>query len=665
MKIPSFLRDQRDRTQIYSLIVLAAVAIVFWSVRSASFLSWDDPILVSENPHYIQPDSSLFFFWKSPYLNLYMPMTYTLWGLLAKFGYTTNAAGAIALDASVFHSVSLLLHAVNCLFVFALLKTLLSAPLAAPSEHDNPTDDFARDSAALAGTLLFAVHPLQVESAAWVSELKGVLAAFFCLAALILFCRFLRETSTETSTETSKRAFKIWLGATVCFGAALLSKPSVVGLPLIAALLSIGLWGRDVKATARALWPWLGMSLALALAMTRIQDASGVVAPVAPAMRFVVASDAVAFYASKLLFPVDLTINYGRTPAWLGAQNWTFAMLLVPVALAFLVWRFRKQRPFVVSLGWVVAALLPNLGFVPFLYQFYSTVADRYFYLALVGPSFLLAFALLMMGRKSPRRIVPLWAPTALVLVGLGFLAQRQASLWGRDETILAHAISTNPRDFGALENMGSLLAARGQHDSALALYGRALAAQPNRSRAHVGMASVYRQRKQTENAIRSYKLALKHEPDMTNARMGLATLLLAQNRNREALEELTEVLKRNPAHLEANIYAGRTMLKQGDLARAEKYARAATKTGDLNAIAHVLMGEIHLKKSDKNAALQEYGRALELDPYSTSTRVKVAGLMADAGLRFQAIGVVQEGLQRAPDDAELRRELARLNGLK
>ena len=655
---------------MYSLFVLAVIVVVFWSLRSAAFLRWDDGQLVYENPFYVLPHaSSLFYFWQRPYLNLYMPVTYTLWGIVANLTMTRNEAGDIGLDPTVFHSVSLLFHAANALLVFALLRRLLRAPFifGATDEPAAGTDEILKDSAALVGTLLFALHPLQVETAAWISELKGVLAAFFCLAALVLFCRFLNETKPREGgvQKSCSRTRIIWLGGTLCFTAALLSKPSVVGLPLIALALAYFLWKRSIRACIQVLWPWFAMAAVMALAMTRIQPAGLSLQQTPTGLRFLVASDALNFYLRKLVFPVDLTINYSRTPSWLGQQPWAFATLLVPLILGVIMWRAWQNRPLIVAFVWVFVALLPNLGFVSFLYQAYSTVADRYFYFAMVGPSLLLSATLVTISYRRPRLgSAPAWILCAVALCGLGFLSRRQAGMWRDDRTLYTYALGVNPRDWGSLTNLGNVYSEENEYDAAMKVFGESTVYRPNNSAAYFGMAIIERRRKHFDKALHSYALALDYDPTMTDARLDLSTLLASRGNNKEALRQLAVVIRGQEKKALANVYAGQILLKQGDLPDAEKYARQAIEADDEFALAHLLLGVIYLQRNDKRTAMREYGRALELDPGSAQARIHVSLLLLDAGLRPQALQNLKEGIQIAPDDVALNRELKRVEGL-
>src|SRR5213595_393313 len=242
------------------------------------FLFWDDRAFIAENPLIAHPSAaSLLALWTTPLHDLYAPLTYTLWGLLAAvFGPKPWA----------FHLTNVALHTLNAALVFAVLRRLV-------------TEDDGR--AALAGALLFAVHPLQTEAVAWASETKDLLSALFALAAIRAYLLF-RERGDR----------RVYVAASIAFACALLAKPSAVATPAIVLVLERTLRRRSWGDSLGWLGPWFLGAAAFAAASAIIQPASDVLPWVPPLwLRPAVALDTLGFYVRKLVFPLDLVPDYG------------------------------------------------------------------------------------------------------------------------------------------------------------------------------------------------------------------------------------------------------------------------------------------------------------------------------------------------------------------
>ena len=338
----------RTVSRLLPLLVLALTFAAFSEVGGFGFVSWDDELHVTENPwlHPVTP-AHVWHFWRMSYQGLYIPLSYTVYALLALLARDPTTQ---ALNPHVFHVANLILHLANVLLVFALLKQ--SVP---------------NIWAASAGALLFGVHPLQGESVAWVSELRGLLSGMFALLALGQYLEF-----------AESRAWGCFAVATAAFGLALLAKPSAVAVPLLALALTIWGLGLPWKRCVPPLALWAAMALGCVLANRTVQSVS-------PQLflplwqRFFVAGDALAFYLAHLAWPARLGIDYGRSPFVVLAHPWGYWTWLVPALLGACLWAGRRRWPLLLTSGALfLLALLPTLGLVPFAFQLASTVADRY-----------------------------------------------------------------------------------------------------------------------------------------------------------------------------------------------------------------------------------------------------------------------------------------------
>jgi len=298
--------------------------------------------------------------------------------------------------------------------------------------------------AALGGALLFALHPLQAESVAWVTEARGLLAALFGILALWLYLVFVQQAPEV------RRPWP-YMVATVCFLLAILSKPSAAAVPLMAGIIAVGLLRRSWKRSVLELVPWLAVVGMVAVATKTQQGQEYLTFEIPWASRPWVAVDAVGFYVQKLVFPSGLAIDYQRNPQWV-IENGGFLLAGLAVVLLVLAALLPQRRMWLVAIGLFIAGALPTLGLVSFSFQSHSTVADRFVYLAMLGPSLAVAYLLSMCSRRIA---VVISVP---VLGLLGYLAHEQSLLWRNDEVLLRHALEVSPSSILALNNLGVFL---------------------------------------------------------------------------------------------------------------------------------------------------------------------------------------------------------------
>ena len=375
------------------LLIFAAAVITFAPICSHPFLSWDDDHTIENNP--LLQDPSLghaLHYWCEPFMDLYVPVTYTLWSALA--GISTFVTHG-QLDPRLFHAASVLLHATNAALVFWLLRRLLNAPWPAA-----------------AGAMLFALHPVQVETVAWTSGMKDLLCATFTLLAVTQYL-----LSLDSQKKPRRRRVHYALGlAAMLLG--MLSKPTAMVTPLLIVTIDLLMLRRPWQAVIRSAWPFFLLATPC-MAWTKFFQPQETLNAGPLWRRPLVAADAIAFYFYKILFPLRLTYDYGRNPAAVWKNGWIWWTWLVPATAAAGLWYFRQRvRPLVAASLLLVAGVAPVLGLIPFDYQLVSTVADHYLYIAMLGPALAAAWAVTLM---KPRIAI-----SASVLV-LGLLAVRTA----------------------------------------------------------------------------------------------------------------------------------------------------------------------------------------------------------------------------------------------
>jgi tetratricopeptide (TPR) repeat protein len=616
------------RPWLLALLLAVATFAAYQPTWRAGFI-WDDDDHLTANPAMTAPHG-LRMIWSSLAVSRYYPLTLTsfwiqrrLWGL----------------NPLPYHLVNVALHAANGVLVFFLLRRL-------------------RVRAAWLAAMLWTLHPVNVESVAWITELKNTQSGLFFFLAVWCFFQF----------EAGAR--RQWYGlALLCGLAALLSKPSTVVLPL-ALLLCVwwerGSWRRaDILRIAPFFILALGMS-ALTVVEQRgpIQRAGTAKWNLGLAERLVLAGKAVSFYASKALWPSRLTFVYPRWTLDAGSfWNW-----LPPVGLAIggvLLWAWRRQpwaRAGLFGCGFFVLALLPVLGFFDVFYFRYSYVADHFQYLACLGLISLAATTGATIGQRAGQRGRD-WATLAAViaLLILGVSTWRQARIYQNMETLWADTLTKNPQCWMAHNNLGLALASSGRVTEATEHYEQALRLKPDSAEAHnnLGLALVSLGRMQ--EAIGHYEQALRINPSFTEAHNDLGVALKDQGNVPEAMAHYEEALRLNPDYPEAHNNLGVVLKDQGKLTEAMTHYEQALRIKPDYADAHNNLGVALARLGRMQEAAGHWEQALRIKPEDAQVHYNLGVALAQLGRTQEAIGQYQQALRIKPNFTQAQKALAQL----
>src|SRR5881398_2603784 len=446
--IPRLITSKRGRAWFFALILVVVTLLTYQPAWNGGFI-WDDDEYVVNNELLTAPDGlrRIWFSLDSP--SQYFPLVYTsfriehaLWGL--------NPVG--------YHWVNLLLHIVNALLVWRVLMAL-KVP-----------------GAWLAGAI-FALHPVQVESVAWITERKNVLMGFFFLLTLLAWIAFVDERT--------KRPWRFYWLALILYMLALSAKTTACTLP--AALLLI-LWLQKKPINAERILqiaPFFLLGLGIGLVTVwwerYHQGTRMAVLALGPVERILVASRAVWFYLGKLIWPSNLTFIY---PRWtiVSTHSLAYAWLLAGAGLCAVIYFVRRYvgRGVEVAAAFFVATLSPVLGFI-MLYTFrYTFVADHYQYLACIGPIALASAALINLADAFERSRTLILSAVLCVVAVLAALTWRQAAMYGDIETLWRTTLARNPECWMAHTNLGIVLLQKGQLNDGIAHYRAALQIQPD-----------------------------------------------------------------------------------------------------------------------------------------------------------------------------------------
>jgi len=422
------------RTDGLSAALLGLIAfLVFCPVLGHRFLeSWDDSTAILLNRDYNPPHlRHLVHYWTQPPESdlFYVPITYSLWGLLALVSRGSAPAG-LPFNPAFFYAANLLSHVMSSILVYLILRRLV------PSRP-----------AAWIAAAFFALHPIQVEAIANAWTVYTPLSAMFGFFAVWQYLIFSERKvhRNRASVPGWRRSPRIHYAAgTFGFALALLTKPTIVTIPLMVAAIELGLRGRKVRDVALPLGIWLAMAFVIFLVNHHATAVAYIFVP-EPLFRTMVPLDAIAFYLGKILVPVHLVMDYGRTPYSIAGHSHLQFTCILAIALLGASWMLRRRWPWILTgLGVFVFGLIPTIGILPFTFQYFSTVADRYVYVAMLGPALVLAFWLT---KFSMNLVLPAALAILAILAGMSVAQLRH---WQDDWQVAAYTLKVNPRSNAA-----------------------------------------------------------------------------------------------------------------------------------------------------------------------------------------------------------------------
>ena len=500
-----------------ALVVLTAVTLAtFWPVVTFRFLLWDDDEVVYANPNFNPPTAEgILYYWKHPAWNLYMPVTMTAWGALAMVSYvpTPDEQGA-HVSAALFHACNLVLHLLASGAAFLLLREL-----------------FGRPWAACAGALVFAVHPIQVESVAWVGGMNNDLCGLFALLALWQYVLY------------AKGARHRWLHYAAGAAAlllAMLSKPMAVGVPLMAFVLDLAILRRPIGRAVRDAGIWMLLVVPCLWWTQHIQTGS-VAPPTTVWKRPLIAADALLFYLRQVFVPARLGFDYGRSPDWVLAhgRGWISLGVLTNLAIIFF-FAARKAPALLAGAGLIAAGLLPVLGLVPFDFQIYSTVADHYAYLAMLGP----ALAVTWVTAAAPGRIAGVCVGLFIALLAARSFAQTRT--WRDNFALFEHGLKVNPNSWAARIDLGAAYLQGRRPAEAVPHFVEAAKLKPKDAQLHRNLGVAYGQLNRMDESVREFREAVLLDPSDDKARRFLRDAV-AYRRQLRAASTATSPPTRGP----------------------------------------------------------------------------------------------------------------------
>jgi tetratricopeptide (TPR) repeat protein len=630
-----------------SCFLMAATVAVYVQAVGFEFVSFDDGQYVTAN-HYVKQGftlSSLKWAFAGVHSANWHPLT-TLTHILDWSVFGSRAGGH--------HLVSVLLHAASSVVLFLALRRLTGATW--------------RSGVVAA---LFCLHPLHVESVAWVSERKDVLSGLFFGLTLWAYAAY-----AQAPVSWVKYLFVVLL-----FALGLLSKPMLVTMPFLLLLLDFWPLGRfdwvgaseDERATKRnwsrgrkflaLVWeklPLLALSVASCLVTYLVQRSAGAVTEsVSALMRVQTVALAYVRYLTDLFWPFGLAIPYPRDVEFYTAATWLSCVLLAVVTAAVLVFCRKQQRYLLVGWFWFVGMLVPVSGLV--VVVGYQSAADRYSYLSYTGLFIALVWGITdLLGLNeegaaltAKKNIaIPLALFAGLVLLFFGVRTFQQAQVWRNSEVLYRHAIAVTKNNFMAHSNLGMTLEKNGDSEEAEAEFRKAIEVEPRDYQAHNSLGVMERHRGHLSAAIEHYRDALTVKPDFALAHSNLAVAYSDQGRLREAEQECLLAIQLDPDLADAENNLGNALAGQMRQADSIPHYRRAIELDPDRAQHHVNLGIALFAVRSFDEGTAELERAIELSPDDVGARHELAKMYLTVGKAQEAFDQWREVLTRQPSNA-------------
>jgi Tfp pilus assembly protein PilF len=592
------------------LLLAATTLIVFWPVTRCGFLNYDDPDYFTSNPHVLSGLTSANFIWAftTGHASNWHPLTWL----------------SLMLDAQIFgknpfgpHLTNLLFHAANTALLFLLLRKLTAATWR---------------SAFVAA--LFALHPLHVESVAWISERKDVLSTFFALFSLWAYASCAQKLKlSDVKLKPAFASRDYWLSLFL-FALALMSKPMVVTLPFVMLLLDWWPLRRFTIFNSRLMIshllfekiPFFALSVISCVVTFVAQQKGGAVIALT---RFSVpdrignAFVSYARYLGKTFWPEPLAIPYPHPGHW--ELSLVVCSVTLVIGLSVVVILFARRFPFAFTgWFWFLGTLVPVIGLVQ---VGDAAMADRYTYMSLTG-----MFVIFAWGMNEVFSIwhLPKQAPvffTAIILFAAGFQTRSQLAYWQDSGTLFSHTLAVTKNNYIACNNLGTCLSVQGEVTEAVACFQKSLEIKPDNPDTFYNLGNALMKLGDSGDAIDDYHRALQLDSSRADLLNNLGLALASQKKIAEATACFESALKLDPDYADAHNNLATILFIGHRFAEAAQHYREALRLSPDDPQIHANLGDALVKLGEIPEAIQNYNAALSLTPDDARIRAKLQAL--------------------------------------
>jgi len=641
---------------LMAVLLVLVTMVLYWPATRCDFIGFDDDLYVTSNV-YVQGGltlDSIRWACLNPVCCNWHPLT--VWSHM--------------LDCQLFglnpwghHLTNVLLHALNAGLVFALLQQMTGARWRS-----------------LLVAALFAIHPLRVESVAWVSERKDVLSGFFGLLVLIAYARYAKGRTQRTEGRGSWSVVRspwslshlpssvFYLLSLFLFALGLMSKPMLVTWPLVMLLLDYWPLRRLELSTLNSQLPTL-------LRLVREKIPFFVLAALGSAATFVVQQQGGAMtkaeslplgarsgnalisygrYLGKLFWPTNLAVYYPHPGQWpMGEVVLAGGLIL---GLSVLLWMQRRRFPYLlVGWLWFLGTLIPVIGLVQVGGQ---AMADRYTYLPSLGVLVLAVWGAYELARGWRYQVLALSVAGGAAIVLCLALTRQQLGHWKDSETLFRHALAVTENNPVAHKVLGAALDKKGQTDEAIGQYQEAIRLKPGYADAHCNLGVALGKKGQTDEAISQYQETIRLKPDHVEAHYNLGNALGRKGQMDEAIRQFQEAIRLKPGYADAYNNLGVALDNIGQTDEAIRQCQEAIRLKPDHADAHFNLGVALAKRGQSDEAIRQFQETIRLKPEHADAHNNLAVALGKKSQIDEAIRQLQETIRLKPDHAQAHNNL-------
>jgi tetratricopeptide (TPR) repeat protein len=609
-----------------------ATVVVYWQVHHFDFV-FDDLSYIIENDHvhggFTKENIIWTFTGGTQVSNYWHPLTW-MSHILDFQLYGMNAGGH--------HLTNLLFHVANTILLFLVFRYM--------------TGNLWRSGFIAA---LFALHPLHVESVAWVAERKDVLSTFFWLLTMASYCRY-----------AEKPEFNKYFFVFLFFFLGLMSKPMLVTLPFVLILMDFWPLGRlqlgqesktgSIKVQKSSVLylvvekiPLFALSATASVAAYITQQEGMAVPPMNLELLKIQSANAMVSYVSyigKMIWPSRLSVYYphpGMPPTWKIAG----AVLLLIGLSAFLGWTWRKFPYLTFGWLWFLGTFVPVIGFVK-IGNF--AMADRYTYVPLIGLFVIIAWGIPELAPQWRHQKICIAALATVILSMLIVVTWKQLGYWKNNITLFEHSLKLTNNNIISHYNLGVALDKQGRTEEAIGQYLETLQINPNYIHAHNNLGAALEKQGRLEEAIDHYLQALRINPDFAEAHNNLGNALDKQGRTEEAIDHYLQALQINPENEKAHYNVGVALDKQGRTEEAIDHYSQALRINPKYTKVYNNLGVALRKQGRTEEAIDLYLHALHINPGFVDAYNNLGVALSHVGKTDEAIAYLQKSLQINPN---------------
>jgi len=616
------------------LLVLVTIAL-YWPATHHDFLNFDDNQYVLDNPH----------------VNSGLTWENARWALGSGYAENWHPVTWLShmLDCQMFglkpwghHLTNVLLHALNAGLVFALLRQMTGATWRS-----------------MWVAAFFALHPLRVESVAWVAERKDVLSGFFGLLSLVFYALYVRVKSSEADGKRRKSQgggpwslsylpSSIFYLLSLCFFAlGLMSKPMLVTWPFLLLLL-------DYWPLRRLELPTLNAQRSTVLRLVGEKIPFFALAAASSVVTFVVQRNAMTAgenfslgarggnalisycrYLGKLFWPTDLAVFYPHP----GQSPMARVLLAVGLILGISAFLFVQRRRFpflLMGWFWFVGTLVPVIGLVQVGKQ---AMADRYTYAPAIGILVAVIWGLHGLAQGGRYQKIALSVAGWVAIVLCLALTRQQLRYWKDGVTLFQHALAVTENNYLARKAFADELDMKGRIDEAILQYQEVLRLEPDSVEAHSSLGIAFGENGQTDEAIHQFQEALRLKPDSVEAHSNLGIAFVRKGQIDEAIRHFQEASRLNPDDPVAHYNLGNILVSKGQTDEAIRQYQEALRLKPVDAIAHYNLGNALARKGQTDEAIRQFQEALRLKPDFADARKNLDSVLAAKAASAQQPG--------------------------